>query len=80
MGYRYRDKQIYFERIIIMKASLPMRVWFAFFGVILWLGIYLTGFSNIHWLLYVPPSGLTFAALTGYCPTQMIIFKLLGSK
>ena len=63
-----------------MKASASMRVWFAFFAVLIWLGIYLTGFSNIHWLLYIPPAGLTFAAITAICPSQIAVFKMMGSK
>jgi hypothetical protein len=63
-----------------MKASAAMRVWFIFFAVLIWLGIYLTGFSNIHWLLYIPPAGLTFAGLTGICPSQIAVFKMMGSK
>ena len=63
-----------------MKASKPMRVWFAFFGAVIWVGIYLTGFSNVHWLLYLPAAGMTFAAITGICPSQIGVFKLFGSK
>jgi hypothetical protein len=63
-----------------MKASTTMRTWFAFFGALIWIGIILTGFSNIHWLLYVPPAGLTFAAVTGICPSQIAINKLFGAK
>lgn len=40
------------------------------------LGIYLTGFDKVHWLLYVPAAGLAFAALTGICPGLMIWHKL----
>jgi hypothetical protein len=63
-----------------MKASNSMRVWFAAFGALIWLGIYLTGFSIVHWLLFIPPAGLTFAAITGICPSQIGVFKLLKSK
>lgn len=63
-----------------MIASKAMRVWFAFFAIVIWLGIYLTGFSNIHWLLYIPPAGFTFAAITGICPSQIAVFKIMGSK
>jgi hypothetical protein len=63
-----------------MKASNSMRIWFAAFGVLIWLGIYLTGFSIVHWLLFIPPAGLTFAAITGICPSQIAVFKLFKSK
>jgi hypothetical protein len=63
-----------------MKATTPMRAWFAFFGAVIWIGIILTGFSNVHWLLYIPAAGLAFAAITGICPSQIIFNKLLGVK
>jgi hypothetical protein len=31
-------------------------------------GIWLTGFENVHWMLYVPVVLLVFAGATGYCP------------
>jgi hypothetical protein len=62
------------------RASLEMKVWFALFGIIIWLGIYLTGFSNVHWLLYVPAVALIFAAVTGICPSQLLVFSFFRSK
>jgi hypothetical protein len=64
----------------MQRASLQMKVWFALFGIIIWLGIYLTGFSNVHWLLYVPAAGFILAAITGICPSQLLVFKLFPSK
>ena len=64
----------------MQRASLEMRVWFALFGIILWLGIYLTGFSTVHWLLYVPAVALIFAAITGICPSQILISSFFRSK
>ena len=63
-----------------MKASLSMRVWFVFMGVILWTGIYFTGFSTVNWLLYLSATALVLAGITGICPSQRAIFKLLGVK
>lgn len=60
-----------------MKASKSMRVWFAFMATVLWIGMYLTGFPNLHWLLYVPTGGFTFAAITGICPSQIGIFSVV---
>lgn len=59
------------------KASNVMRVWFAAFAVIIFLGIYLTGFAVVHWLLYVPVAGLVFAAASGICPSQLLVSKLI---
>lgn len=62
----------------MMKASIAMRTYFAFIGAVLWAGIFLTGFSNVHWLVYLPAGVSVFAAISGYCPSQMAIFKLFG--
>jgi len=61
-----------------MRASISMRIWFAFVGVILWVGIYLTGFSTVNWLLYLPAAGFTFSAVTGICLSLMAISKMFG--
>jgi hypothetical protein len=42
-------------------------------------GIYLTGFKNAHWFLFVPVAALLFAGLTGICP-GMLLWKKLGFK
>jgi hypothetical protein len=64
----------------MQRASTWMRIWFALFGIILWLGIYLTGFSVVHWILYLPAAGFVFAAVTGICPSQMLVSNIFGSK
>jgi len=47
-------------------------------GLIL-LGIWLTGFNVVHWVLYLPVAALVFAGITGICPGYLI-FKKLGFK
>ncbi|MBU1099413.1 MAG: hypothetical protein KKA84_03335 [Bacteroidetes bacterium] len=63
-----------------MKAPTTMRIWFFAFAVIILLGIFLTGFNNVHWFLYFPVIALVFAGVTGICPSQMAINKIFGSK
>jgi hypothetical protein len=63
-----------------MKASNSMRIWFALMGVMLWIGIFLTGFSNVSWLLYLPAAGLISASIIGICPLEMGISKMFGNK
>lgn len=63
-----------------MKAPTSMRVWFLVFAVIIFVGIYLTGFSNVHWFLYLPVIALVFAAITGICPSQIALSKMFGPK
>ncbi|MEO7535923.1 MAG: YgaP-like transmembrane domain [Ferruginibacter sp.] len=63
-----------------MGASKSMRVWFALVGIILWAGIYLTGFSKANWLLYVPAAGFIFSAITGLCPSLTAITKMFDRQ
>ena len=58
------------------KLSKAMRLFFTVSGTVLWLGIWLTGFSVVHWLLYIPAMFFTFAVITGICP-GLIISKWL---
>lgn len=55
------------------------RMLFLTIAVILAIGIWLTGFRTVHWLLYVPVVLLSFAAITGICPGLMI-WRKLGFK
>ena len=61
-----------------MKASKSMRIWFALVGIILWVGIYLTGFSTVSWVLYLPAAGFVFGAITGICLSLTVISKMFG--
>lgn len=62
------------------KISKPMRLFFAVSGSIIWLGIGLTGFGVVHWLLYVPALFFTFAVVTGICPGLIISKALLKDE
>lgn len=63
-----------------MRASVSMRLFFGFMSCMLWAGIMLTGFANVNWLLYVPAVVSLFAALTGICPSLILIQKLVAGK
>lgn len=56
------------------KMDSAMKAFFLFAGVVMWTGIWLTGFDVVHWVLYLPASFFLFSALTGICP-GMIFFK-----
>ena len=56
-----------------------IRVQFLFISIIIFLGIWLTGFDKVHWLLYLPAVFLALAGITGICP-GLIIFTKLGLK
>ena len=55
------------------------RMLFLTMAVIILGGIWLTGFAQAHWFLYVPVAALAFAGVTGVCP-GMTLFKKLGFK
>ncbi|MCK5167688.1 MAG: hypothetical protein KAQ66_10215 [Rhodospirillaceae bacterium] len=41
------------------------------------IGIWLSGYDAVHWLVYLPTVFMAFAAVTGICP-GLIIWKKLG--
>jgi len=49
-----------------------------FVSVVVWLGIWLTGFDMVHWVLYIPGALLAFGAITGICPGLGLWRKILG--
>jgi len=53
-----------------------IRMLFLFMAALILLGIWLTGFNTVHWVLYIPVAALTFAAVTGICPGYMVFSKL----
>ena len=42
-------------------------------------GIWLSGWDQVHWLLYVPAVGLAFSGATGFCP-GIYFYQKLGFK
>lgn len=64
------------------RSSPAARVFFLVVSLVIWLGIWLTGFNIAHWVLYIPAVFLLFAAVTGYCPGMIItrtLFKETGN-
>lgn len=57
-----------------------MRFFFLFSGTVLWVGIWLTGFAVVHWLLYLPAVFFYFAAATGICPGMIVSRMLFRDK
>jgi len=56
-----------------------LRMQFLTIALLVFVGIGLTGFSRVHWFLYVPVVMFIFAGVTGICPGLMI-WKKLGFK
>ncbi|WP_353573393.1 hypothetical protein [Candidatus Albibeggiatoa sp. nov. BB20] len=55
------------------------RMLFLTVATLLGAGIWLTGWEQAHWLLYVLNVMLVFAGITGVCP-GLILYKKLGLK
>ena len=62
----------------IAKASKAMRFFFFNAAVIVLIGIWLTGFDQVHWFLYVMPAFFLFASVAGICPGLIMAQKILG--
>ncbi len=53
------------------------RMLYLSFSLIMFIGVWLTGFGNSHWLLYVPIIFSLFAGITGFC-FNLWLWKKLG--
>lgn len=60
--------------------SKALRMLFIIMSAVTFLGIWLTGFNTVHWVLYLPAIMLAFAGITGFCPGLMISKKILNEK
>lgn len=60
----------------MFKASKAARFVFFNASVILFIAIGLTGYDKVHWLSYLVPSVMLFAAITGLCPGLIFGNKL----
>jgi len=56
-----------------LKISLEMRLWFLGPIIMLWGGIYLSGFESVYWLVYIPAIFAVFTFITGLCPGMLLI-------
>lgn len=56
-----------------------LRMLFLTIAVVVFIGIYLTGFDKANWLLYLPVVMLLFAGITGICP-GLLFWKKMGFK
>ena len=57
-------------------ASVRQRLFFFEGFLISMAGIWLTGFSEVHWFMYVMPVGFLVAASTGFCLGMAMTNKL----
>ncbi len=62
----------------LQNANTTMRLLFLTLAVVIWIGIWLSGYNTVHWILYLPAALLTFAAATGICPGLHVVGKIAG--
>lgn len=55
------------------------RMLYLTFAAIMLVGVWLTGFGRVHWLLYVPIVFASFAGLSGFC-VNLWFWKKLGFR
>jgi hypothetical protein len=53
-------------------ATKAQRLFFFNVGLVMWIGNYMTGFDQVHWVSYLMPGFLWLAALTGFCPGMLV--------
>jgi hypothetical protein len=51
-----------------LKIGLAMRFFLLVNAGVIVLGIWLTGFATVHWVMYLPAAFFALAAITGICP------------
>ncbi len=56
-----------------------LRMHYFFLALIIFIGIWLTGFNKVHWFLYVPVAFLVFSGATGIS-LGLKLWRLLGLK
>ena len=59
-----------------MIGSKALRMTFILIGMLIILGIWLTGLNVAHWVLFLPAIFLVFAGITGICPSLIINKKI----
>jgi hypothetical protein len=62
------------------KMDAPTKAFFLFAGLVLWSGIWLTGFDVVHWLLYLPATFFLISAVTGICPGLLFFKEVFREK
>jgi len=53
---------------LFSKAGAPMRFFLMNAAVIMFIGIWLSGFDKVHWFIYLIPCVFALSATFGICP------------
>ncbi len=62
------------------KMEPSMKAFFLFVGAVMWLGIWLTGFEQTHWVLYLPATFFVISAIVGICPGMLVFKEIFREK
>ncbi len=62
------------------RVGTPQRMLFLVIASMIWLGIWLSGYNSVHWVLYLPAVFLTLAAFTGICPGIGVMNAIFGKR
>ena len=62
------------------KMDPPIRAFFLFIGAILWLGIWLSGFDRVHWVLYLPRHLFCFFGHYRNLPRHAVIHRVVQGR
>lgn len=60
------------------RSSKAMRFFLFNSSIYILIGIWLTGFEQVHWFIYLVPGFFLFAALSGICPGLILAKKIVG--
>lgn len=52
----------------LSNTSNVQRLTFFNTSILAFIGIYLSGYNQVHWFMYVVPVVYLFSAITGFCP------------
>ena len=63
---------------LFVKSGKAMRLFLINAALFILLGIWLTGFDQVHWFLYVLPGIFTLSAAFGVCPGSNLWRIVLG--
>jgi len=65
---------------LFVRSGNAMRLFLINAALFMLLGIWLTGFDQVHWFLYVLPGVFTVSAALGVCPGINLWRMVLGEN
>ncbi len=65
---------------LFVRSGNAMRLFLINAAIFVMVGIWLTGFDQVHWFLYVIPGIFSLSAMFGVCPGINLWRMVLGEK